>query len=437
MVQERYRSWGGQTARPDTVIAPRAEEPIVLPRGPYLPYGNGRSYGDSCLIDGGTLIDLRARNRILSFDKSAGWLRAESGLLLGDLVRALHGSGWFPAVLPGTQHVTLAGAIANDVHGKNHHGRGTFGAHVRAFTLLRFDGTVRRCAEDENADLYRATIGGMGLTGLILDAEIALMAAPSQDVIQEATPLSGLADFFRLAPLAEARSEYVVAWIDSLASGGRLGRGVLLEGRHADGDPGEALRAKPRLSVPLTPPIGLINRPGLTVFNTLYRARALARKGPHRVGCGAFFFPLDSIGGWNRLYGPRGLRQHQTVIPLDRAEATVARMIEAANAAGHGSFLTVLKLFGDRPSPALMSFPRPGVTLTLDFAHRGEPTDRLLAVLDGLALDAGGRVNPYKDARMSREVFEASFPEHRRFRAFLDPAAGSVFSARVGLTGPG
>jgi FAD/FMN-containing dehydrogenase len=428
-------SWGGLAARPDAVLAPVGDAVVQLPAGRWLPYGNGRSYGDSCLLTSGTLIDMRGKARVLAFDRDSGVIRAEAGLLLGDLVRMLHGTGWFPPVLPGTQHVTLAGAIANDIHGKNHHGAGTLGRHVRSLTLLRSDGTTRRCAKDENGDLFAATIGGMGLTGLILDAEIALTPAASQDVMQEATPLASLGDFFRLAPDAETRSEYVVAWIDSLASGAKLGRGVLLSGRHWGGAGGAPLPSRPRLTVPFTPPLSLVNRPGLTVFNALYRWRALAKAGPGRISPASFFFPLDAVGHWNRLYGPRGLRQHQTAIPLHDAERTVSRMLEAATAAGHGSLLTVLKLFGDLPSPGLLSFPRPGVTLTLDFANAGAATDRLLSRLDELALAAGGRVNPYKDARMSRAVFEASFPESARFKAFVDPDACSDFALRVGLVG--
>jgi FAD/FMN-containing dehydrogenase len=429
-----FRSWGGQSARPTAVLTPLVSDSIMLPSGGWLAYGNGRSYGDSCLLTSGTMIDMRGRARVLSFDGTRGLLHADAGLLLGDMVRALHRTGWFPPVLPGTQHVTLGGAIANDIHGKNHHGQGTIGRHVRGLTLQRSDGTILRCTPDMNAELFAATIGGMGLTGLVLDAEIALMPAASHDIVQEAQPLESLSDFFRLAPAAEARAEYVVAWIDSLASGARLGRGVLLSGRHADHAPGSALPRKPSLSVPFTPPISVVTRPGLRVFNGLYRWRSLARTGPQHVSPGSFFFPLDAIGHWNRLYGPCGLRQHQTVIPLAQAERTVARMLETAIAAGHGSLLTVLKLFGNLPSPGLLSFPRPGVTLTLDFAHGGTPTDRLLATLDDIALAAGGRVNPYKDARMSRSVFEASFPEAEGFKAFIDPGATSDFARRVGLT---
>jgi FAD/FMN-containing dehydrogenase len=428
-----HRSWGGLSATSEAALAPESADAAAVPDGPWLARGMGRSYGDSCLTSVGAVIDTTRMNRVIAFDRERGVIRVEAGLMLGDLIRHLAGSGWFPPVLPGTQFVTVGGAIANDIHGKNHHGNGTFGRHVPAFTLLRSDGTRRRCAPDENAGLFAATIGGMGLTGLILDADIQLMRVGAHDVVQEATPLANLSDFFRLAPEAEMRSEYVVAWIDSLASGAKLGRGVLITGRHAGGGADAPLPARARLSVPFTPPIGLVSRPGLKAFNALYRWRTLARRGPNRIAAGNFFFPLDAVGHWSRLYGPRGLRQHQSVVPVADAERVVANLLETAAAAGHGSLLTVLKLYGQMQMSGQMSFPMPGVTLTLDFANSGAATDRLLARLDDLTLAAGGRVNPYKDARMSRAVFEASFPEHGRFRPFIDPQATSDFARRVGL----
>ncbi len=428
-----FRSWGGLSATPDATLAPARSDIAALPAGPWLACGMGRSYGDSGLTSVGTAIDTTGMNRILAFDRESGIIRVEAGLTLGDLIRHLAGSGWFPPVLPGTQYVTMGGAIANDIHGKNHHVNGTFGRHVAAFTLLRSDGARLRCAPDENPGLFAATIGGLGLTGLILDAELRLMRVPRHDVMQETTALDSLSDFFRLAPDAEAKFDYVVAWLDSLASGARLGRGVLLAGRHAEGAPDTPLPMRARLSVPFTQPVSLVNRPGLKVFNALYRWRSLARPGARRVSAGSFFFPLDAVGSWNRLYGPRGLRQHQSVIPMTNAESVIAHMLETAAAAGHGSLLTVLKLFGPLPSPGVLSFPKPGVTLTLDFANAGAPTDRLMSRLDELTLAAGGRVNPYKHARMSRAVFEASFPEHVAFRAHVDPRASSDFARRVGL----
>jgi FAD/FMN-containing dehydrogenase len=430
-----FRSWGGLTNAFKKVLRPGAIDQLQPPEGSWLAYGNGRSYGDSCFpAPDGTLIDMRGAAKVLNFAPEPGLIRVEPGLTIGALIAHLHGTGWFPAVVPGTRHVTIGGAIANDIHGKNHHGAGTFGCHVRAFGLRRSDGKAMTCSLNENTELFAATIGGMGLTGVITWAELQLMRVASPDVVQEALPLAKLGDFFTHAAQDDARFAYSVAWIDSLATGAALGRGVLLRANHAKdgaGTPGQ----EPSLSVPFTPPISLINKPSLKLFNHLYRWRTLAQKGPARVGWAPFFFPLDAVGNWNRLYGPRGLRQHQCVLPLAHAERTICAMLEAAQAAGQGSFLTVLKLFGERPSPGMMSFPRPGATLTLDFPYRGAVTDRLLDRLDALTLEAGGRVNIYKDARMLEGVFNASYPEAVGFRRFIDPKAASAFSQRVKLTG--
>jgi FAD/FMN-containing dehydrogenase len=428
-----YRSWGGLRAEADAVMRPLSLDDIRLPAGPWLAYGNGRSYGDSAFPASGALIDMRGLNRVIDFDAATGVLKAEAGLLLADLLPLIIPHGWFPAVVPGTRFVTLGGALANDIHGKNHHGAGTFGEHVCAFELLRSDGARLHCSSSQNAEVFRATIGGMGLTGLVTWIELQLMRVASPDVLQEALPLDDLAAFFRLAPASDTSHAYSVAWIDSLARGAHLGRGVLLRANHAPAGHPAAIAGGPRIAVPFTPPFSLINGPSLRAFNALYRNRTLARKGEHRVGYAPFFFPLDAVGAWNRLYGPRGLRQHQSVIPLARAEATIAAMLDETHRAGQGSFLTVLKLFGERPAAGLMSFPRAGATLTLDFAYRGAATDALLDRLDALVIGARGRINPYKDAHMSAETFAASFPESASFQRFMDPMARSAFARRVGL----
>lgn len=427
-----YASWGGLEAGDVTVLRPRALEDLSLPAGGWLAHGMGRSYGDSCLPSGGALIDMRGADRILAFDVERGILSAEAGLTLGALIAAVAPWSWFPAVLPGTRHVTLGGAVANDIHGKNHHVAGTFGEHVRAFGLLRSDGS-RTCSRQENPELFRATIGGLGLTGVITWVEVRLMRVPSPDVIQEALPLANLAAFFRLAGASDATHAYSVAWIDSLAEGAALGRGVFLRANHAPPAKPRRSRTKPLLGVPFTPPFSLINGASLRIFNALYRRRALAHQGPALVSHGSFFFPLDAVARWNRLYGPRGLRQHQSVIPLAKAETTIAAMLEATHRARQGSFLTVLKLFGERPAAGMLSFPTAGATLTLDFPHRGPATDALLDRLDALTLAAGGRVNPYKDAHMSAATFAASFPQAAEFCCYIDPHARSRFAERVGL----
>ncbi|MBN7774716.1 FAD-binding oxidoreductase [Nitratireductor aquimarinus] len=419
---------------PVAIGAEDAVESLRAGRGlpsSVLPYGNGRSYGDTCLNDAGALIDMRPMNRIVAFDEQSGLLTAQAGLMLSDVIAHVGPKGWFPAVVPGTRFVTLGGAIANDVHGKNHHRRGTFGCHVVSFTLLRSDGEVRRCSADENAELFRATIGGMGLTGLILDATIRLMKVASVDVNECVRGFSGLDEYFDLAEDADARNEYAVAWLDQLASGPKAGRGFLLTANHAED--GAVFRATSprRLTVPFRPPLNLLNRWSLTLFNRAFAWSKARAEGVRRSSYESYFFPLDAVRHWNRLYGPRGLLQHQSVVPFEAARETIPAMLAAAREAGQASFLTVLKRFGDVASPGMLSFPRPGYTLTLDFSNAGAATDALFERLDRMTVEAGGAVNPYKDARMGPALFEASFPHWRDLEALRDPAFLSDFWRRT------
>lgn len=435
-----HQSFG--LATPPARSAILAEEAIVglkaadMRRRSFLAYGNGRSYGDSCQAQSGTVVDMRGMNRILSFDPETGLMEAEAGMLLSDIVALAAPHGFFPSVVPGTQFVTLGGAIANDIHGKNHHRRGTFGRHVESFRLLRSDGRVRHCSASANSRLFAATIGGMGLTGLILSAVFRLMRVPSLDVTEKVTRFRGLAEYFDLAEAADAANEYAVAWVDQLASGGRAGRGLLMTGNHAQHGARAARPPEARLSVPFRAPVSLLNRASLSIFNSAYHWKKGRATGLRQSPYQGFFFPLDGLGNWNRLYGPRGLFQHQSVIPLDVARDAVPEMLAATRKARQGSFLTVLKRFGDLRSPALFSFPRPGYTLTLDFPNHGEPTLALLALLDRIVVEAGGAVNPYKDARMGAATFAASFPNWRELEAVRDPAFLSAFWARTALRLP-
>ena len=435
MMGERFQSFG--LATPPAPRAILADDAIVLMKsggaknGSLLAYGNGRSYGDSCQNEAGMVVDMRPLNRIRAFNAETGLLEAEAGVLLSEVIAHAAPYGFFPAVVPGTQFVTIGGAIANDVHGKNHHRRGTFGCHVESFTLLRSDGRTYRCSSANNARLFRATIGGMGLTGLILSASIRLMRVHSLDIVEKATPFRDLGEFFALAEAADQANEYAVAWIDQLAGGRGSGRGLLFTGNHAEHGSHSASRPGGRLSVPFQPPLNVLNRPFLTAFNAAYRWKKGRSPKPRQVGYQGFFFPLDGLGDWNRLYGPKGLFQHQSLVPEDTARLAVPALLEAARRAGQGSFLTVLKRFGGVRSPALLSFPRPGFTLTLDFPNRGEATLALLKELDRITVEAGGAVNPYKDARMGAETFAASFPEWHRLDAFRDPAFMSSFWART------
>ncbi len=430
-----YDSWG-RTVRADRAARPAGgiDADTLSGDGNWLPFGNGRSYGDSCHNDRGTLIDCRDRKRILGFDETTAELRCEPGVLLGDILAFALPKGYFLPVTPGTRFVTVAGAIANDVHGKNHHRRGTFGMHVSGFKLLRSDGEMRLCTADDNPDYFAATIGGMGLTGLITEATIRLMRVESADVRQRIVRFDHLDDYFSHCQAFDEAHEYSVAWIDQLARGRHFGRGILMGGDHADASQGKGgAPRRARVSVPFTPPFNVINRLSLRLFNALYFHKE--KRGDHvaTVPWDRYFYPLDAIGNWNRLYGPRGLFQHQSVYPEEQGRETTIRLLECAQRHGHASFLTVLKRFGAARSPGLLSFPQPGFTLTLDFANQGAGTLRLLDALDTIVLEADGAVNPYKDGRMSPQTFAASFPEWRALETMRDPAMMSDFWRRTAM----
>jgi FAD/FMN-containing dehydrogenase len=340
--------------------------------------------------------------------------------------------GWFPAVVPGTRHVTLGGAIANDVHGKNHHRRGTFGCHVTGLVLLRSNGSTYECGPDINRQLFRATVGGMGMTGMITSATIRLMKVGSADVVERVRRFSSLGEYFDMAREADDENEYAVAWIDQLTSGARAGHGLLMTANHAE--EGAFRPASPaRLAVPFRLPFSALNRPSLRAFNSAYAWSKGRREKARRSSYASYFFPLDGVRNWNRLYGRAGLVQHQSVIPEGAAREAVAALLAVTREAGQASFLTVLKRFGDMASPGILSFPRSGYTLTLDFPNRGPATCDLLERLDRFTVEAGGAVNPYKDARMPAEVFAASFPAWRKVEDARDPAFMSDFWRRTVL----
>ena len=379
--------------------------------GSRLPFGNGRSYGDTCHNDRGLLLDRRGDAGIVSFDSETGRVRVRAGTLLGDLAAAVLPHGWFPAVVPGTRFVTVGGCFANDVHGKNHHRRGTFASHVSRFELVRSDGigVVKR-----GDPMFRATAGGMGLTGVVTWLDLALMRVEGGAIRQRAVPFGSLAAYLEQAAEADRRHEYSVAWLDAASP---PAHGVMLNGDHVEGEAG--LRDRPRFSVPFQPPATVLTRPAIRTFNALY-GFAQRRRAERIVPAGTYFWPLDGVAHWNRLYGPRGLHQHQSVVPFG-AEAAVRELLEAARGAGQTSFLTVLKRFGDAKAEGALSFPMPGYTLTLDFPHRGQATLELLDRLDAITLDAGGRTNAYKDSRMSAATFQRGYPRWRGGRGGARP----------------
>ena len=390
----------------------------ALEGGPAIARGMGRAYGDSALNPAATL-DMRRLNRMLRFEPQTGLLEAEAGVVLGDVIAALMPRGWFPAVTPGTRFVTLGGAIAADVHGKNHHRDGGFGSFVEWIDLMGPDGTVRRCTRDAEPELFGLTIGGMGLTGVILRAGVRLRPVETGWIRQTTIPCADL-DQVMAAFEEMADATYSVAWIDCLARGAALGRSLLMLGEHAavsDLDP--VRRADPfatprrrRLRAPLDAPGWALNRWTVGAFNALYRAKGARAAGEALVDWEGYFYPLDAVADWNRIYGRRGFVQFQCVLPPDTARAGLAALLEATAAAGQGSFLAVLKRLGAEDRP--LSFPMEGYTLALDFPVR-PATLALLDRLDRIVLEHGGRFYLAKDARMSAETLGATDPRFARF----------------------
>ena len=431
-MSESLQSWGRYPRAVQHVLRLRdRSSPLPAFSGHALPRGNGRSYGDVCLDDGGTLLDARGLDRFIAFDPVTGVLRCEAGVLLDTILELCVPRGWFLPVVPGTRFVTVGGAIANDVHGKNHHKVGSFGCHLRAFELLRSDGTRRVCSREENADWFAATAGGLGLTGVITWAELQLKPVPGAWFDTETIRYGQLDDFFQLSAESEHAFDYTVAWIDCTARGEALGRGVFSRGNHA---PTPTSVGEPReggLRMPFAPPFSLVNGSSLRAFNTLYFRRAPKTSRRAHEHYRPWLFPLDGIRDWNRMYGPRGFLQYQCVLPPAAAHDGVHELLGRISASGSGSFLAVLKQLGAIRSPGLLSFPRLGTTLALDFANRGPATFELLDRLDEVVAAAGGAVYPAKDARMSGERFRGYFPAWRQFSEFTDPALSSGFWRRV------
>jgi L-gulonolactone oxidase len=430
-------SWGRAFRYDCTVENPQHRSAVSLatgdPRGTVL-HGMGRSYGDVALNDGGRVVCTRHLDRFIRADWDTGVIRAEAGMSLGELLEVAVPQGWFLPVTPGSKFVSLGGAVANDVHGKNHHNVGSFGAFVAAVGLRRSDSGFQTLSATENPALFALTIGGLGMTGMIEWVEFRLSRIVSPMVQVENIPFDNLDDFFALSADSH-KWPYAVAWIDCFAKGTLLGRGIYTRGRHAE-RPRKLVphSAEPKLRWPGETPGFILNKHTIKAFNALYRRRPGARF------CGdqhydSFFYPLDGIAGWNKLYGPHGFFQHQSIIPPDAARDGVAAQLRAIEQAGQGSFLVVLKSYGPERSPGRMSFGREGVSLALDFANRGTSTQRLLRRLDDIALAHGGRMYPAKDGHMLPASFQASYPEWQALETARDPALMSSFWRRVTQTG--
>jgi len=346
--------------------------------------------------------------------------------VLRDIQRLMIPRSWSLPVVPGTQLVTVGGAIANDVHGKNHHVVGTFGEHVRRLRLARSDGEMVDCGPELRPDLFAATVGGLGLTGVIVEAELQLLPSSGPWLEAETLAFAGLEDFFALSEESEAGFEHTVSWIDCTSA--PTVRGLFMRARQAPAGSGTWRERRRRM--PFTPPVSLVNGLSLKPFNALFYALNRRRIGPRIVHYEPFLYPLDSILDWNRLYGPSGFFQYQSVVPRSAGLEATRGMLDAIQRSGEGSFLAVLKTFGQRAPAGLLSFPQPGITLALDFRNsRALPA--LFTRLDDIVRAAGGRLYPAKDARMPRALYEATYSNLAAFARHRDPGMSSAMSRRL------
>ena len=428
----RFESWGRYPTFNADLVPLHWATDFPLPHPPankQLPVGLGRSYGDVCLLENGTLLQTAGMDHLLHFDPATGMLRCEAGISLQQILDFAVPRGYFLPVTPGTKYVTVGGAIANDIHGKNHHVAGTFGRHVLRFELVRSDGTRFVCSPIENPDWFAATIGGMGLTGLITWVEIHLRPIVSRKIAYRGDKFHGIDEFFALSQAAS--SEYTVAWIDCVSTGRNFARGIFMQGDHAE-TPGPLTRSKePKLTFPFNLPEFALNRFSMAAFNSLYFHKQLSRQKIGPLDYEPFFYPLDAVLHWNRMYGKHGLLQFQNVIPHESGREGMLEILRAITKSGLASFLAVIKFFGDVPSVGMMSFPTPGVMLALDFPIRRDVTFDLVDRLARITLDHGGRMYSAKDARMTPDQFQAFYPQWREFGRYVDPGFDSAFWQRV------
>ncbi len=395
-----------------------------------LPVGLGRSYGDVCLLKGGNLLPTPAMSRLISFDPETGLLTAEAGISLAQILDFAVPRGFFLPVTPGTKYVTLGGAIANDIHGKNHHVAGTFGCHVTEFELVRSDGTVIHCSPSQNTEFYRMTIGGMGLTGLIRWATLKLKPIVSRKIDFEGIQFHGIDEFLYLTE-ASKNIEYTVSWLDCTSTGKNFCRGIFMQGDHSTKRDELKPSPEPKLFFPFEAPGFALNQYSVSAFNNLFFHKQLGKRKVALQDYEPFFYPLDKVLYWNRMYGKNGLLQFQCVLPWDSARDGTVAILKEIVKSGIASFLAVLKAFGEVSSPGVMSFPRPGITLALDFPIKPDRSFPLFERLADMTLEFGGRMYPAKDAAMTAAQFQAFYPEWQQLARMRDPMITSSFWERV------
>ena len=433
-VDPPFESWG-RYPRYDANLVPlhwQSDFPANIAglHNGILPVGMGRSYGDSCLLKDGNLLVTTGMNRLLGFDPETGVLTAESGITLAQILEFAVPRGWFLPVTPGTKYVTLGGAIANDIHGKNHEVAGSFGSHVPQFELVRSDGSRRICSLTENPDWYAATIGGLGLTGLITWAQLRLKPIVSRMIDYEGIQFHGIDEFLDLKQ-RYSHVEYNVSWVDCASTGKNFARGVFMAGDHSKVTAELKPSPEPKLVFPFNAPGFALNSATVSMFNTVFFHKQLKPHVKTLQDYEPFFYPLDAVLRWNRGYGKNGLTQFQYAIPWDHAKEGTVAILREITKSGLASFLAVLKAFGSIPSRGMMGFPQAGIMLALDFPIKEGRTFPLLERLGDMTREFGGRLYPAKDAAMTPAQFQHFYPQWREFARFRDPAFTSSFWERV------
>ena len=405
---------------------------IIANNNSIIPFGNGRSYGDSALNK--NIIHVKPHNFFLDFDQTQGALHLQSGVLLSDILNAFVPRGWFLKITPGTKLITVGGAIASDVHGKNHHIEGCFSECVVQLSLMLADGNIINCSRQENPEIFKATCGGMGLTGVILDARILLKIINSTTIDQTTIKTANLKETF--TAFEEYKNEpYSVAWIDCLAKGTGLGRSLLMTGDFSDAGSLD-YKTKKRLNIPFNVPSFALNTLSVKAFNWLYYGMAGKKVTKEKVDIDTFFYPLDAIDHWNRIYGKKGFTQYQLILPKAVSYSGLKEILETISHSGKGSFLAVLKLYG-KANDNYLSFPMEGYSLALDFKIE-KGLFELLTQLDKIVLQYGGRIYLAKDVRVSKDIFEQGYPQINKFRSLrkkykMDEKFNSLQSLRLGL----
>ncbi len=402
--------------------------------------GLGRSYGDSALAN--SLLTTQNLDHFLSFDEDSGVLNCAAGVSFAEILKVFVPKGWFLPVTPGTQFVTVGGAIASDVHGKNHHLDGSFSAHLISLKLMIASGEILECSNSQHRELFLATCGGMGLTGIILEASFQMLAIESAYIQETTWKTSNLAETLALFNEFQ-ETTYSVAWIDCLSTGKHLGRSLLMLGEHAKKEVLQANSAGDlqvgkagKLSIPIDMPNVLLNSYSVKAFNSLYYNKVRQKQTQRQVHYAPFFYPLDSIQNWNRLYGKQGFTQYQFVLPKAAGLEGMTKILSKIAESKRGSFLAVLKAFG-KANDNYLSFPMEGYTLALDFKIDAT-LFAFLDELDAIVLDYGGRLYLTKDARMSAATFKQSYPLWEQFQEIrhqygAEKVFNSLQSQRLGL----